>query len=709
MLNRKICIGIRAKIVFIGALTFIWGVLIFNKLVQTQIINNEGYVQQAKKQQHSQGKIAAPRGTIYDSRMEILAANTTLRTVVAVPNLIEDIPEAAKKLASVLGIDRGTLQSRMETPERKYYLRVERRIDENMEKVVADLDIKGVYFEDESVRSYPNSTLACHVLGFVNMNDAGGTGIEEQYDSILKGTTGSFTFARDGRRTPRAYETQLDTAPVQGHSLVLSIDKKIQFIADSELAVGVKKTGARAGTAIVMESDTGRILAMSNYPRFDGNKFREYPSESRYNRALTDVFEPGSTFKVAVAASALKEGLTRPDEMIDCQNGAITIGGHVFRDHNKHGILSFNKMLAVSSNVGAAKLGLRLGRERLYESVRMFGFGSPTGIDLPLEESGILRHPDKWSNLSIGAISFGYEVGVTSIQILTAVNTIANGGFRVKPYVVDRIIDSNGNLVDITSPERVRIIEEKTAREVAAALKEAVLPGGTATRAALEGYVAAGKTGTAQKLVEDPASKSWRYSNSRHAASFVGFAPLPNPKITIIVQLDEPRNGHYGGEVSAPIFQIIAQKTLGHLKVPSDPTLSSPQPKSKQSKQMVATNTMAEFLSDAAHFESVMYLAKNRPDAEDLPGVFTVPVAEKNVVTPDFSGLSKRTVLDICIDLDVRLKSAGSGIAVSQNPPPGTHATTGDVFTVVFAKPDDAVKKEPVATGQRVTSAAGRI
>jgi cell division protein FtsI (penicillin-binding protein 3) len=255
----------------------------------------------------------------------------------------------------------------------------------------------------------------------------------------------------------------MEVPPVQGNTLVLTIDNSIQYIADRELAAGAEKAKARAGTAIVMESDTGRILAMSNYPRFDSNRYNEYKSEYWYNRAVTDVFEPGSTFKVAVAAAALKEGLARPNEMIDCQNGAITIGGHVFHDHNRYGLISLKKILAVSSNVGAAKLGLRLGQERLYDYIRAFGFGTPTGIDLPREENGIVRHWSKWSGLSIGAISFGHEVGVTSMQILTAVNAIASGGFRVRPFIVDRIIDSEGNLVKKTAPEKTRILDEKTA------------------------------------------------------------------------------------------------------------------------------------------------------------------------------------------------------------------------------------------------------
>ena len=696
--------NVRTVIVIISV--FIWSLFVFARLIQKQVVEHENYVRKAELQQMEQDVISAPRGIIYDSRMDVLASNITLNKVIVAPRSIDDIPGTAEKLASVLGINRRALQTRMEEASKKAYLVVQRRIDENMEKAIKGLDLKGVSFEAESVRSYPNNDLACHVLGFVNMNGDGSAGIEQQYDGYLRGKPGSYTFARDGRKNPRIYQSQIEEAPVQGNSLVLTIDKSIQYIIDRELAAGVEKTRARAGTAIVMESDTGRILAMSNYPRFNGNRYNEYKSENWYNRAVTDIFEPGSTFKVAVAASALKEGLTRPDEMIDCQNGAITIGGHVFHDHNRYGLISFRKILAVSSNVGAAKLGLRLGQERLYDSIRTFGFGSPTGIDLPREETGIVRHWSKWSGLSIGAISFGHEVGVTSMQILTAVNTIANGGFRVRPFIVDRIIDSEGNLVKKASPEKTRILDEKTALEVAEALKEVVLPGGTARRAALNGYVAAGKTGTAQKIVKDPVTGKNRYSNSKYVSSFIGFAPLPNPKITVLVQLDEPGNGYYGGEVSAPIFQAIAQETLMRLKIPPDPALAPSRPKLKQ---QFVKNDAVDFMPAAEFVEPVIDLASNRASKEEQPGVITVRVESESVVVPDFRGMSKRKVMDICFDMNVLLKSDGSGVAVSQNPPPGARVAPGDTCSVVFVSSDEAARKVSAPVPRANSGAAGRL
>ena len=417
------------------------------------------------------------------------------------------------------------------------------------------------------MRVYPNRELACQVLGFVNMNGDGGAGIELQYDKELKGKEGVYSFDVDARR--KSFRVNVDKPPAQGHSLVLSIDKSIQYIADREVKAAVEKAQAKAGIAIVMESETGRILALSNYPQFNCNTYNRYEPDVWRNRAISDMFEPGSTFKVVVATAALEAGLTRRDEMIDCQMGTITIGRHVFHDHKAYGLLSFSQILEFSSNVGAAKLGLRLGPQGLYEALRNFGFGSKSGIDLPGEIIGLVRDWRDWSGLSIGAISFGQEVGVTSIQILTAINAIANGGYRVRPSIVDRIIDENGDLVFARTPERTRLTSPRTAEAVSNAFEGVVLRG-TGKRAALEGYRAAGKTGTAQKIV------GGQYSDSKYVSSFIGFAPLPQPKITVLVQIDEPKGSHYGGDVSAPFFQKIAQETLMQLKIPPDQSLPLP-------------------------------------------------------------------------------------------------------------------------------------
>ena len=655
----------RLAVVILGITLWILCILI--RLVQLQVFEHQTFVQLANERQQERRSIMAPRGVIYDSRMDELAKSVTVSTAVAEPRRIQDIPLVAQTLAEILEMNPKELLNRMTNPNRQTYMVVKRRIDPEAEKRIKELDIDGVYFVDESMRVYPGRELASHTLGFVNMNNEAGGGIELQYDKELRGKDGVYSFEVDAHG--RSLGVKVDKAPVQGHSLVLSLDRSIQYIADQALKAGVEKAQAKAGTAIVMESDTGKILALSNYPQFNCNAYNTYDLDILRNRAVSDIFEPGSTFKVVVATAALEAGLARPDEMIDCQMGSITIGKHVFRDHNKYGLLTFGQILEFSSNVGAAKLGLRLGQQRLYEALRNFGFGSKSGVDLPGEIVGLVRDWHDWSGLSIGAISFGQEVGVTSIQILTAINAIANGGYRVRPSVVDRIIDENGDLVSVRPPERVRLMSPKTADAVSNAFEGVVLRG-TGRRAALEGYRAAGKTGTAQKIVDGA------YSSSKYVSSFIGFAPLPHPRITVLVQIDESKGSHYGGEICAPVFQKIAQDTLMQLHVPPDQQLPLP-----KLTPAVAAISAEDYLPDA-----VQPLEEPKPSIEQTPGVIAIQVGGESVVLPDFLGMSKRSVVSRCMELGLRLKSSGSGIAVLQSPLPGTKVPLGSSCSITFAK-----------------------
>ncbi len=373
-----------------------------------------------------------------------------------------------------------------------------------------------------------------------------------------------------------------------------------------------------------------------------------------------------------VATAALEAGLVRPDELIDCQMGSITIGNHVFHDHKGYGLLSFSQILEYSSNIGAAKLGLRLGQQRLYEALRNFGFGSKSEVDLPGEIVGLVRDWHDWSGLSIGAISFGQEVGVTSIQILTAINAIANGGFRVRPSIVDRVIDENGDLVNVRTPERVRLMSPWTAEAVSNAFEGVVLRG-TGRRAALEGYRAAGKTGTAQKIVDG------RYSPNKYVASFIGFAPLPHPRLTILVQIDEPQGVHYGGDVCAPFFQKIAQGALLQLRVPPDPNLPLP-----KLKPLMADTGSEDYLPDAV--QPLTASDMNSQSADGKNNVIAIQVGGEQIVLPDFRGLAKRKVMDRCMSLGIHMLASGSGVAVFQSPSPGTKIPLGATCSVTFAK-----------------------
>ncbi len=650
--------------------TFLWGGILLVRLGQLQVVQHEKYAEQALRRQQVTRSVMAPRGVIYDSHMDELAATVRVYSVYAEPQRISDVTSAARKLASILDLDFEELLAKMNDPGRSHVMAVKRRINPEDESHIEALGIHGVYMTEESMRVYPNLDLACHTLGFVNMDGDGGAGIEYQYDKILRGTQGQISFDVDGHRRP--FWGTVMKPPTQGHSLILSIDKSIQYIAERELATGIKDSRAIAGTVVVMDSETGRILALAGLPGFNCNAYNEYPLEYHRNRAITDMFEPGSTFKVVVASAALEAGLTRPGELIDCQMGTMPVASHVFHDHKPYDLLTFGQILEYSSNIGAAKLGMRLGNQRLYESLRSFGFGSKTGIELPGEIAGLVHPWKRWSGLSVPAISFGQEVGVTSMQMLVAINAIANGGMRVRPSVVDRILDENGNLAQLNEPERTRIMKPGTAAAVQEAFEGVVLRG-TGQQAALDGYRAAGKTGTAQKSIDG------RYSSTKYVASFIGFAPLPQPRITVLVQLDEPKSAIFGGEVAAPIFRRVTQEALLQLHVPPDPTV--PTKRTIDSAQHIESSE--DFRPDAT---PVLPIAGGEEAEGDHAGdgIITVNAVEASVEIPDFKGMSKRRVMERCQELGLRIQTFGTGVAVFQLPPPGTLLAVGDTCSVTF-------------------------
>jgi cell division protein FtsI (penicillin-binding protein 3) len=681
--------------VVIGGI-FLWCGIICARLVQLQVIRHEEFVQQALQRQQVTRSVLAPRGVIYDSHMDELATSVSVSTVVAEPRNIGDkIKEAARGLAAILNLDYEELLAKMTDPARQSFMVVQRRIDPKDEARIESLGIKGVYLVEESMRAYPNRELACQVLGFVNMIGDGGAGVEIQYDQELKGVPGQISFDVDARR--RSFRGKIEKPPVQGHSLVLSIDKSIQYIAERELAAGVQNASAARGTAIVMETNTGRILALATYPSYNCNTYNDYSPDFWRNRAISDFIEPGSTFKVVVATAALEEKLTQPDEQIDCQMGTITVSNHVFHDHQAYGLLTFNEILEKSSNIGAAKLGLRLGEERLYEALRTFGFGTKTGIDLPGEIVGLVRHWKQWSGLSVAAISFGQEVGVTSLQIMNAINAIANGGYRVCPSVVDRIIDQDGNLVRVNKTDPIRIMRPETAAAVRNAFEGVVLRG-TGRKAALEGYRAAGKTGTAQKIVDG------HYSSTKYVASFIGFSPLPQPRITVLVQIDEPKGGIYGGDISAPIFRAIAQEALLQLRVPPDQTAPLKTPKVNPAIAVDAE----DFRPDATPVLPVAAHTENNEDSKNQNETITVRVATANVAVPDFHGMSKRTAVELCQDLGLAIQTSGTGTAVFQLPQAGTLVPMGDLCTVTFALAKPPAAKQPNGTSNSVMASTVR-
>ncbi|MDQ3906750.1 MAG: penicillin-binding protein 2, partial [Acidobacteriota bacterium] len=524
----------------------IWMLVIGGRLVYLQVVQHEQLTDRARRQQQSTVETNGARGLILDRQGRELARSLDVDSFFAVPTDIEDTRVAAHQLAPLVGAKADELEARLSRAKDAghKFLWLARELEPEQAEKITALKLKGVQSVKEPKRYYPNGALAAHVIGFVGLDDAGLAGVEGFRNAALKGDEGRLTTEHDARA--RAFESaQVDPRP--GDSVVLTIDQNIQYAAEKALQSALETTRAKAGTALVLDPHTGEILALANGPTFDPNTAKSVAPEVLANKALQYVYEPGSTFKVVAYSGAIEERLVKPTDMIDCQMGSINVFGRTVHDSHPHGVLTITEALAQSSNVAAIKLGMKLSDERLYDYVRRFGFGSKTGVELPGETRGLLRDVKRWDKTSIGSIPMGQEIGVTPVQVAAAFGTIANDGVRVAPHVIRETRDATGRVTQQTQPEQHRVVSAETARTIRSMLEMVTLDG-TAKAARLDGYTAAGKTGTAQKV--DP--KTHAYSKSKYVASFVGFAPVESPSVVIIVVLDEPVGSYYGGAVAAP-------------------------------------------------------------------------------------------------------------------------------------------------------------
>ncbi|MBI3592096.1 MAG: penicillin-binding protein, partial [Nitrospirae bacterium] len=440
---------------------------------------------------------------------------------------------------------------------------IERKVSIEDTQRIRDLRIKGIGLIPDIKRFYPKGSLASHIIGFVGVDNNGLEGIEKKYDRYLSARGEKVSVMRDAKGNALSEGLNKE---IKGNNITLTIDEGLQYILEKNLDAAVSQWKAASATALMMDPNTGELLAMASRPTFDLNNPGDVTASQRRNRAITDCYEPGSTFKIIVGTAALEEGLVSPDTRFDCSAGYIEVGGKKVRDAHKHGVLTFKEVIQKSSNVGSIKVGLSLGRERVYNYIKKFGFGEKTGFDLAGEVSGWIRSPERWSGTSIGAVSIGQEVAVTPLQVLRAYSVIANGGFLVKPHVVSEIRSPAGNGLYKAVPEAQRILSERTATAFRKILKTVTEEGGTATGAAVDGNQVAGKTGTAQLI--DPRTK--KYSKDRFVSSFVGFVPADEPRIAMIVVIHEPKGAIYGGVVAGPVFKKIANEALSYLSVPRD-------------------------------------------------------------------------------------------------------------------------------------------
>lgn len=537
-------------------------VVVIARLAHLQLFRGEALAMKAERQHQQVVNIEGERGVIFDRAMRELAVNLDMPSMYGDPSSIENPGDVAKKISEDVDVNPNTLAKRLDND--RHFVWIKRRMAPRAAKSIESMNLKGIGFIPETKRFYPKKEMIGHILGFTDIDDRGMEGVERYYEKALHGKKGTILLERDARRRTVLTNTLLD--PLKGDSLRLTIDEVIQHIMEKELASSVDEHGAVDGVGIAMDPYTGEILAMAVYPRFNPNTPGQYISEQWRNRAITDLYEPGSTFKFVAASGVLEEGLVSPNEIVHDGSGSMVYGGAVIHDpHPTNHPMTFKEVVAHSSNVGTAKISVMLGKERLYQYARRFGFGEKTGIDLPGEVSGIIRKPSTWSGRSLMTISIGQEVGVTPVQLITAMSAIANGGWLVRPHIVSEIIDSQGVARRIKPELERRVISKNTSRKMTEILKEAVGPEGTGKLAVVDGFSTAGKTGTAQKI--DP--ETGRYSRSRFVSSFAGFVPADSPEIAILIVINEPKGIAWGGSVAAPVFKRVAEQTLQYMHVES--------------------------------------------------------------------------------------------------------------------------------------------
>jgi len=560
MVKLKIRYEIIKNIRMVGVLFFILLAIIGARAYTLQIVQSEWLSQKLMDQVTKKELLSSRRGVIYDCNRVELAVSLDVDSLYARPRLMQDKKDAAQKLCSILGIPRDKILGIIQN--RQSFVWVKRKITPEQSEKIKDLKISGLGFIKEAQRFYPHKELAGQLLGFVGVDSQGLEGIEREFDKQIKGASGYLLVNRDALGRDLFPEGIKKVDSLRGYNLVLTIDKNVQYIVEKELQAAVTAARARSGLAVAMDPRTGEILASAVAPAFNPNQGNSSGSIWK-NRAITDVFEPGSTFKPFVVGSALEEGVVKPADIYDCENGSYPIGGKIIHDAHPHGLLSVTEVIKFSSNIGASKIAQHLGRERFYNYIRKFGFSQETGIELPGEVSGYIPHASQWREINLGTISFGQGVSVTALQMAAAYSAIANGGLLMRPYLVKKIQEDCGTVIQEAGPAIIRrVISEQSARMLREMLKTVTEDGGTGQRARVEGYEVAGKTGTAQKI----AANGKGYSD-KCISSFVGFIPAQDPKLTIVVVIDEPQGVTYGGVVAAPAFSKMAQQILCYQRI----------------------------------------------------------------------------------------------------------------------------------------------
>ena len=723
-----------SRLCLLGAMLVLWCAAICGRLVYLQIFCYGRFVKQAGHQQQRAIPLTAKRGIIYDRAGRELAMSVLVDSAFAVPTEVKDLPTAVSLVSRITGDDANVMLA--DCRAHKTFCWVARKADDETIDRIKSLHLQGIHFQKEPKRFFPARDLAAQVLGSVGMEDSGQSGIEHEFDEQLRGRAGKMFISVDARKQ---WFSDVETQPEPGENLVLTIDKNVQYIAEKELDQAIHDTQAIAGTVIVENPRTGEILALANRPTFNPNLRKQITPAALTNRAVSYIYEPGSTFKLVTISAALEEKITNPNEIFDCQMGSIVYNGMRIRDSKPHGLLPVWGVLAESSDVGAIKIALRLGEDRFYKYIRAYGFGQQTGIELPGETRGMTKPPSRWSRVSIAAISMGQEIGISPLQLTGLVATFANDGVWIAPRIVAGTVPPQSGIQTVTfhPAEGRRVISPYTAAEMRSMMQKVVLEG-TGRKAILEGYSSAGKTGTAQKV--DPATGV--YSKTKYIGSFAGFAPVNNPQIVVAVILDSAVGLHQGGQVSAPVFHRIAQQVLEYLHVPHDLPLApqhqlllaraktkdkdleegtpdhpgepletaevngdqiEPAKRPSVARPSSATGSRASGQIVQAAVREPMSPATNSsgpqsappkpsdPDAglpSKLPssGTVVLDVEQGGIEVPSFVGKTVRSAVEAAQDAGLELDAVGSGVARQQSPAAGAHVPAGSRVTVQFGR-----------------------
>ncbi len=677
------------RTLFVAAFVVFWMLGISARLVYLQVSEHQRLVRRAQNQQQDAIETSPQRGLLLDRQERELARSVDTLSVFIAPDEFDSKTEAGTEgaidctttlLSPVLSMDRRSLLSRIVEARKsgRRFIWAARRLSPEQAQEIEGMQLTGVHIRKEQKRFYPNGSLAANVLGFVGLDGNGLAGIEQVYNEKIIGEPGKLFIEKDRRGI--AYGSTEVPGRV-GQTIVLTLDQTIQHHAEATLAAAVAQSNAKSGTAIVLDPRTGEILALANAPTFDPNNVGAASPATRSNGALQNIYEPGSTFKVVAFSAALEKGLVKPDDQIDCQMGSITVAKRVIRDHHPFGTLTIADALAKSSNVAAIKLGIRAGDRTMHDYITRFGFGSRTGIELPGETAGLVRPVNRWQPSSIGSVAIGQEVGVSPLQMAAAFGALANDGVRVAPHVVREIRNASGTTIYRPNPEQRRVISKETATALRGML-EGVTINGTAKKAQLDGYSAAGKTGTAQKI--DPRTRA--YSRTKHVASFVGFAPVSNPAVVIIVVIDEPAGAYHGGDVAAPVFRAIAEQVLPELDVIPDTDFNEPiqlVARPYETPEQTSQQRDEELRQEQSRASTLPQVAARDNRGSEI--VFAV-ATNKAIVMPDLRGLSVRDVVRACAQLGMQLEAHGEGRVVRQTPESGTELLTGQIIYVDFGR-----------------------